>query len=328
MGHVALSSDSEEFLSYLAVERGRSRNTLSAYRRDLATYEACLVARGVASPAVAEPVDIEAFLASLEARGLARSSIARSLAAVRGLHRFCELERGANGDPARHVERPGLGRSLPKALSEAEVEALLKAPAGDEPETIRDRAILELLYATGVRISELAGLCLGDLDPEAGLVRVIGKGSKERIVPVGRVARAAVDVWLSPGGRPLLVAAHGPLRGGPGRAWADQERSVGGLGAGALFVSTRGRPMSRQALWRVVHRHGLAAGLAHKVTPHVLRHSFATHLLDHGADIRVVQELLGHASITTTQVYTAVSAERLRSAYLAAHPRAHATRRH
>jgi len=183
---------------------------------------------------------------------------------------------------------------------------LLAAPVGDEPLAVRDRAILELLYATGARISELAGLSPGDVDDKGGLVRLLGKGSKERVVPVGRFALQALARWVGPNARGKLLAR------------SDRRRSD----AGALFVSSRGRRMSRQAIWRVVNESARRVGLADKVTPHVLRHSFATHLLDHGADIRVVQELLGHASITTTQVYTRVSQDHLRRAYLAAHPRA------
>ncbi len=300
-----LSSDAEEFLSYLAVERGRAPSSLSSYRRDLAAYEEFLAERRLSLGEVTPGV-VEDYLGFLRARRLAPASIARAQAAVRGLHRFCEEERGATGDPARDVEHTRVPKGLPKALSEAEVLLLLAQPVGEDPSARRDRAILELLYASGLRISELAGLSLRDLDREAGLVRAFGKGSKERVVPVGRAALAAIDSWLAPGGRSVLIEGR--------RVTRDD--------LDALFVSTRGRRLSRQAAWVVVHRHAAAAGLEDKVTPHVLRHSFATHLLDHGADIRVVQELLGHASITTTQLYTAVSTERITRAYLAAHPRA------
>ena len=252
------------------------------------------------------PAVVEDYLAFLRASGLAASSRARALVAVRGFHGFCHDERGAPSDPTEDVETPRVPQGVPKALSEAEVEALLGAVTGDDPRAVRDRAMLELLYATGLRISELVGLSLGDVDLRGALVRAFGKGSKERLVPIGRHAVAALGVWLGPGGRPAILAGRTLRR-------SDAE---------ALFVSTRGRRMSRQAAWAVVHEAAGRAGLAEKVTPHVLRHSFATHLLDHGADIRVVQELLGHASITTTQVYTKVSQEHLRRSYLAAHPRA------
>lgn len=254
------------------------------------------------------PKAIEDYLAVLSAAGLAPSSRARALVAIRGLHGFCVDERGFTSDPAVEVERPRVPAGLPKALSEAEVTALLSAVEGDDPKALRDRAILETLYATGARISELSGCDLADLDLETGLVRVLGKGSHERIVPVGRLARQALTAYLSPAGRPQLCAGK------------RQSRSD----AVALFCSSRGRRMSRQAIFDVVRAAAARAGLAGKVSPHVLRHSFATHLLDHGADVRVVQELLGHASITTTQVYTKVSGEHLRRAYLAAHPRARA----
>jgi integrase/recombinase XerD len=301
----ALSADSEEYLSYLAVERGRAANSIISYRRDLAAYERYLAGRHLALGAVT-PAVVDEYLGVLADSGLAAASRARALAAIRGLHAFCLDERGADRDPTAEVEGPRVPEGVPKALSEAEVARLLGAVVGDDPRALRDRAILELLYATGIRISELAGLRLRDLDPAGGLVRVLGKGGKERIVPVGRLALAACATWLGPAGRPRITAGR------------PQPRAA----AEALFISTRGRPMSRQAVWTVVHTSARRVGLADRVTPHVLRHSFATHLLDHGADIRVVQELLGHASITTTQVYTKVSQEHLRRVYLAAHPRA------
>jgi integrase/recombinase XerD len=305
-----LSRDAEEYLSYLAVERGRALSSLDAYRRDLAAYEAFLSARGIGL-AEATPAVLEDYLAFLGACGLASSSRARALAALRGLHRFCQDERGAPSDPSQDVERPQVPAGLPKALSEEEVLALLGAVVGEGPKALRDRAVLELLYATGMRISELVGLKLGDIDLDEGLANVLGKGRRERIVPIGRHAKAALRRWLGPQGRPLLV-----------RASTSAQAAVD-----ALFVSARGRPLSRQAGWVIVESAARRAGLSGKVSPHVLRHSFATHLLDHGADIRVVQELLGHVSIATTQLYTKVSTERLRRAYLAAHPRAGRSRR-
>lgn len=292
-------------MSYLAVERGRAKNSIAAYRRDLTRYEVFLGERKVSLFDVA-PETVERYLADLDRAKLAPSSRARALAAVRGLHRFLNDERGAETDPTADVEAPRVPSGVPKALSEEEVQALLSSPNGDDPMARRDRTILELLYATGMRISELASLSISSIDPEAGLARVVGKGNKERIVPVGSYARRALSEWLGRGGRPELVRTKGARRD-------DME---------ALLLSARGRRMGRQAIWRVVHAHAVRAGLSDKVTPHVLRHSFATHLLDHGADVRVVQELLGHASITTTQVYTKVSQEHLVRAYAAAHPRA------
>jgi integrase/recombinase XerD len=225
---------------------------------------------------------------------------------VRSLHRFCVDEGAATVDPTGDVGAPRVPQGLPKALTEEEVERLLGAVVGEDAVARRDRAILELLYGAGLRISELVGLSLADLDLDAGVLRAFGKGSKERVVPVGRLAKAALGAWLGPGGR----AAMAPER------WARRGD------ADAVFLNQRGGRLSRQGAWGVVRRYGDRVGLGERLTPHVLRHSCATHMLDHGADIRVVQELLGHASIATTQVYTRVSTERLRQVYEEAHPRA------
>ena len=300
-----LSGDAEEFLSYLAVERGRSPRSVSAYRFDLRAYEEFLAGRGVALGDVSRAV-VEDYLAFLQAAGRKPSSVRRALSAVRGLHRFCQDERGAVLDPTEGLRPPRQPQAIPKALSEDEAGRLLSSVPGLDARSRRDRAILELLYATGMRISELAGLRLADLDLERSVCVVFGKGAKERVVPFGRYAEEAVRQWLGREGRALFA----PER------WARR------LDEEALFLSSRGRRMSRQAVWTVVHRAAVRAGLEAKVTPHVLRHSCATHLLEHGADIRVVQELLGHATITTTQVYTKVSNELLRREYERAHPRA------
>ncbi len=292
-------------MSYLAVERGRSKNSIASYRRDLIRYEGFLHARHLALTDVRAEV-VEEYLQTLVRACLAPSSRARALAAVRGLHRFLADERGAPTDPTAEVESPRVPAGIPKALSEEEIRALISSPVGDDAIARRDRAILELLYATGMRISELSSLSCSSIDADTKLCRVFGKGSKERIVPVGSYALRATGEWLADPGRPTLTRSKKLRRD-------DLD---------ALFISTRGRRMGRQAIWRVVHAHAARVGLSSKVTPHVLRHSFATHLLDHGADIRVVQELLGHASITTTQVYTRVSQDRLVRAYAAAHPRA------
>ncbi len=303
-----LSRDAEEFLSYLTVERGRAPASISAYRRDLVAYERFLADRG-ATLLEADVGLIEAYVALLSETRRA-SSTARALAAVRGLHRFCVDERGATVDPTEGVSTPRIPQAIPKALSETEVELLLSAVIGEDPRALRDRAILETLYATGMRISELAGLRLGDLDTGRGLAVAYGKGSKERLVPIGRYAVLALEAWLGSGGR----VAMAPER------WARR------VDAEAVFISTRGRRMSRQAMWQVVRAAATKVKLEDRVSPHVLRHSCATHLLEHGADIRVVQELLGHATITTTQVYTKVSPELLRRVYEHAHPRALVTR--
>lgn len=294
-----------DLLTWLRVERGRSANTLAAYRNDLRAYVAWLDDRGRTIAEVTEP-DLTDYVAHLRDQGRASSSVKRSLVAVRGLHRFLAEEQEGRPDPAADLEMPKVPKGLPKALTEEEVAALLDAVVGDDAIARRDRAILEVLYGTGLRISELVGLSLGDLDLDAGLLRAFGKGAKERIVPVGRFATASLVSWLAPGGRPALEPDRWARRG-------DAE---------AVFLNTRGGRLSRQGAWIVVRRAGEQVGLSGRLSPHVLRHSCATHMLDHGADIRSVQELLGHASISTTQVYTLVSPERLLSVYRAAHPRA------
>ena len=300
-----LPLEMEELLSWLGVEKGRSANTLAAYRRDLSAYSVFLTGRGLTPATVTEPV-VEDYLAFLRAAGRAPASVARALVSVRSLHRFLEEEGQVATNQAGEVQRPKVPSGLPKALSEAEVLALLGAVKGDDPVARRDRAILEVLYGCGLRVSELVGLSLADLDLGSGLMRAFGKGSKERIVPMGRMACETVEAWLGPRGRPRLAPDRWARRG-------DAE---------AVFLNMRGGRLSRQGAWGIVRRYGQAVGLGDRLSPHVLRHSCATHMLDHGADIRVVQELLGHASISTTQVYTKVSAPRLRQIYDAAHPRA------
>ncbi|MCB0963422.1 MAG: tyrosine recombinase XerD [Acidimicrobiales bacterium] len=295
----------EDFLTALRVERGRSPNTLKAYANDLRAYVGWLDERGLTIGAVG-PEDVTAYVGDLAAGERAPSTVKRMLVAVRGLHRFLAEEAPGVADPAAEVELPRAPKGLPKALSEAEVGALLDSVVGDDAVARRDRAILEVLYGTGVRVGELAGLSLADLDLDAGLVRVFGKGAKERIVPLGRHALVALVAWLGPGGRDELEPERWARRG-------DAE---------AVFLNRRGGRLSRQGAWAVVRAAGDRVGLGDRLTPHVLRHSCATHMLDHGADIRTVQELLGHASISTTQVYTMVSAERLRAVYRTAHPRA------
>jgi integrase/recombinase XerD len=306
-----LPLEAEEFLTWLAAERGRSANTLSAYRRDLRAYWSWLrardpVARG--APAgfdAVEEADVAAYVAHLRT-AKSPASVARALVSVRGLHRFLAEEGLTRADPTAHVEPPRVPQSLPKALSEDEVESLLGAVVGDDAVARRDRAILEVLYGTGVRISELVGLSLADVDLDGSLLRVFGKGAKERVVPIGRCAGQALAAWLDPGGRPALAPARWARRG-------DAE---------AVFLNARGGRLTRQGAWGIVRRHAGTVGLAARLTPHVLRHSCATHMLDRGADIRAVQELLGHASISTTQVYTKVTTERLWKVYESAHPRA------
>jgi integrase/recombinase XerD len=301
-----LPLDVEEWLSWLATEKGRAPTTLAAYRRDARRWWGWLADRGHTDLAAVGEADFEAWIADLRAGDLAPATVARAVVAARSLHRFLAGEGRLGADPGAAVDTPRVPAGLPKPLAEGEVAALLAAVPGGDPVARRDRAILEVLYGTGIRISELVGLRLGDVDLESALLRAFGKGSKERVVPVGRHALAALDDWLAPGGRPALVPERWARRGD----------------ADAVFLNRRGGRLTRQGAWLVVKRWGTAAGLADRLTPHVLRHSCATHMLDHGADIRAVQELLGHASVSTTQVYTKVSTERLFAAYREAHPRA------
>jgi len=300
-----LSTEAEEYLSWLAVERGRAALTLAAYRRDLAAYETALAVGG-RRPGQASMTDVEEYVATLRSSAKSASTVARNLSVLRGLHRFLLEEDLAPSDPTADVAgaRPAL--RLPKALSEPDVTALLLAAGGSGPRPRRDRALLEFLYGTGARISEAVGLDLADLAADERLVRLYGKGSKERLVPLGRLAADAMDEWLGPGGRPELVPARWARRG-------DSE---------AVFLNARGGRLTRQGAFGVVRAAAKRAGLSYPVSPHALRHSCATHMLAHGADIRVVQELLGHVSIATTQLYTKVSPEHLRAAYESAHPRA------
>ncbi|MBI4884553.1 MAG: site-specific tyrosine recombinase XerD [Actinobacteria bacterium] len=290
----------------MASERGRSSNTLAAYRRDLAGYSRWLHDEAT-SLALVQRGQLSSFVQSRRAGGAAPASVARQLAAIRMLHRFLAEEGIRLDDPSVDVEGVRVPAGIPHPLTEPEVERLLACVVATDPVSLRDRAVLELLYATGARISELCGLSLADFDYDNRLVRVFGKGSKERVVPYGRAAMATVQQWLT-SGRPHLAPARWARRG-------DEE---------AVFLNTRGARLSRQGAWAVVKKYGDRVGLGEKLSPHVLRHSCATHLLDHGADLRIVQELLGHASISTTQVYTRVSQERLWAVYRQAHPRAEA----
>ncbi|MEX2626300.1 MAG: site-specific tyrosine recombinase XerD [Ilumatobacteraceae bacterium] len=293
------------YIDHLRAERGLAGNTIEAYRRDLARYADYLAEVGIGDPRQAQPDDLEAYVGWLRGRRgeagrvYAESSVARMVVGVRGFHRFLAREGLADEDVSSDVTTPRAARTLPKALSVQAVETLLAAPVGDGPLVGRDRAMLELLYGAGLRISELTGLDIDDVDRVDRLVRVRGKGDKQRIVPYGEPAAAAVDAWLV-GARPAL-AGRVP----------------------ALFLNARGGRLTRQGAWKLLRSHAERVGLGDHVSPHTLRHSFATHLLDGGADVRAVQELLGHASVTTTQIYTLVSRAALRRVYEQAHPRAH-----
>ncbi|MGJ3509273.1 site-specific tyrosine recombinase XerD [Enemella sp. A6] len=298
----------QTFLDHLAVERGLSGNTTEAYRRDLTRYLDHLTRQGITEPAAITAEHVAGFAGYAADLGLADSSIARAVVAVRGLHRFALEEGTCPADPAADVRPPQQRQRLPKALSIAEVGELLATPDTSTITGLRDAALLELLYGTGARISEIVDLDVDDLtrvltdpSPEVGL-RLRGKGDKERVVPLGRYAREAVDAWL--------------VRGRPGLA----ERAA--RFDPALLLNARGGRLSRQSAWAVLQRAAKAAGMDDRVSPHTLRHSYATHLIDGGADVRVVQELLGHASVTTTQIYTLVTIDHLREVYATAHPRA------
>jgi len=297
------AAEVDAFLRHVTIERGLSANTVAAYRRDLAVYTAWLDERGVAdlreitSPMVSEFV---AHLGTRPESPLTASSLARVLSTVRGFHRFLLEEGRVEQDVAHEVRPPKLPSRLPKAITIDQVAALLAATDGEEVANLRDKALLELMYATGARVSEAVGLNVDDVI-DADIVRLTGKGSKQRIVPLGSYARAAVDAYLVRA-RPLL--------------------STKGRATPALFLGMRGARLSRQNAWLIIRAAAERANLPVEISPHTLRHSFATHLLAGGADVRVVQELLGHSSVATTQIYTLVTADTLRDVYTSAHPRA------
>jgi integrase/recombinase XerD len=289
------------FLRHVAVERGLSDNTLAAYRRDLARYTTHLESVGRIEIGDVTTADVAGFLDRIRGEdGAAASSAARMLSSVRGLHRFLAEDGAVPDDVAHEVGPPKLPMRLPKAIPIDDMARLIAATEGEEPVLVRDRALLELLYATGTRVSEAVGLDVDDL-ATGELVRVLGKGGKQRLVPVGSYARTAVDAYLTRV-RPM---------------WA-----VKGTATPALFLGPRGGRLSRQGAWLVIQAAAERAGLSAHVSPHTFRHSFATHLLQGGADVRVVQELLGHSSVATTQLYTLVTADALRDVYTTAHPRA------
>lgn len=286
------------WLNHLAVEKGASENTLSNYRRDVQRYLRWLGESGITDlRAVTRPM-VESYLVYLRGE-LAASSASRALIVARGLHKFALLERELEVDVAHDVAPPAAAKHLPETLTIEQVTALIESTGHDDPVHLRDRALLELLYGTGARISEVLGLVVDDVTGAEGVLRVRGKGDKERLVPLGSHAQAAVDAYLVRV-RPVLSQGKTP----------------------ALFLNTRGNPLSRQSAWAVVQEAAARAGIEEKISPHTLRHSFATHLLQGGADVRTVQELLGHSSVTTTQIYTHVTADNLREVWQTAHPRA------
>lgn len=286
------------FLDYLAVEKGLAKNSLAAYRTDLRHFGHWLDDQKRELDGV-QRIHIVRYFQALRSAGISARSVARALAAIRGLFRFLVAERHLKHDPTENLENPKLWTTLPKSMQPQEVEALLGAPDRTTPEGLRDAAMLELLYATGLRVSELIHVKIEDLVMDAGFLRTIGKGSKERIVPFGDSARDAIIVYMERG-RSELVKHSDPY----------------------LFLSNRGRPMTRQSFWMKIVKYARLAGITTHISPHVLRHSFATHLLENGADLRSVQMMLGHSDISTTQIYTHVSRARLQKMYEQFHPRA------
>ncbi len=289
----------DEYLSTLAVERGYSPRTVEAYAADLNDFLSFLEDQGLKQVSEVSPAHILLYLSQLRRRGLTEETMSRRLSALRGFFSFLVLEHGLSENPLVLIEGPRPRRKLPVVLSMEEVKRLLESPDPASPLGLRDRAMLELTYSSGLRVSELVDLLLYDLNLEVGFVRVRGKGAKERLVPIGDFAREALEIYLKKG-RPKLL--KNPAEG-------------------HVFLNRRGRPLTRQRFWQIIKKYALRAGLSPRITPHVLRHSFATHLLEQGADLRTVQMMLGHASLATTQVYTHVQAETLRRVHAKYHPR-------
>lgn len=289
----------EEFINFLSVERGLAKNTLIAYRRDLNQYLSYLSDHGVSSTQQVKRESVTEYIYNRKQAGLSATSICRNLAAIKMFHRFLVRERRSSEDPTNLVDTPKIWKRVPDVLSQQEVEAILKASGGKSWQRVRDNAILELFYASGMRVSELAAVQLDHINFEVGYVRCIGKGSKERIIPIGKRARDAIQKYYQ----------H--IRG---TSTKSKMTSV-------LFLSRLGKKLSRQSIWKLIKYYAKKANIKRAIKPHTLRHSFATHLLEHGADLRSVQEMLGHSDISTTQIYTHVDKERLRTIHKQFHPR-------
>jgi integrase/recombinase XerD len=290
----------QEFINYISVERGLAKNTLLAYRRDLNLYVNYLKKSGVDNPGVVTREHVSTFLYDLKKKGLTTTSICRALTAVKMFHRFLVRENLFKDDPTSLVETPKTWKRVPEVLSQSEMEMIIQAAFGKTPQMIRDYAILELFYASGMRVTELADLKMGGLNFDAGYIRCIGKGSKERLIPIGKKSREAIALYCKKV-RPKLEAKSS--------------------GTDILFLSRLGKRISRQFLWTLIKAYAKKANIKKNIKPHTLRHTFATHLLEHGADLRSVQEMLGHSDISTTQIYTHVDKERLKSIHKQFHPR-------
>ncbi len=290
----------EEFIHYLAVERGLAQNTLESYGRDLQQFHVYLKNSNLELIRDSSRNIILNYLNTLQAKGRAVSTISRNLAAIKSFYQYLVRQRYLEKDPAANLESPKLEKKLPKILTVGEVEELLKQPNNFMPGGIRDKAMLELLYATGIRVSELISLNSADINLDMGYIKCYGRGSKERVVPLGSIAAKCVQEYITKG-RPKLVRTYDEL---------------------ALFVNHHGNRLTRQGFWKIIKKYAQEANITKDITPHTLRHSFATHLLENGADLRSVQEMLGHADISTTQIYTHVTKNRLKEVYDKAHPRA------
>lgn len=297
-----MEAELKDFTHFLIVEKGLAKNTIVSYERDLKSYMKYVKnVEQLQSFNEVQRIHLVHFLGHLKEQGKSSRTLARHIASIRAFHQFLLRERVTDHDPSVHIETPHLERTLPKVLNLEEVETLLDAPNANDHYGIRDKAMLELLYATGIRVSELIGLQIGDVHTTMGFVRCIGKGNKERIIPIGKTALAALEHYLEKG-RPVFISKKN--------------------NDDALFLNHHGKQLTRQGFWKILKRLACEAGIEKELTPHTLRHSFATHLLENGADIRAVQEMLGHADISTTQIYTHVTKTRLKDVYSQFHPRA------
>ncbi|WP_134683221.1 site-specific tyrosine recombinase XerD [Brevibacillus migulae] len=290
----------DQFIHFLAVEKGLAANTLESYQRDMVAYTTYLRNHGVNEIHDSSRTHIIGYLLSLQEKGRATATLSRNMASIRAFYQFLVRDKHLDKDPSIHLETPKIEKRLPKVLSIEEVERLLEGPALHNPAGIRDKAMLELLYATGIRVSELVSLSIGDVNLEMGFVKCLGKGSKERIIPLGSMANQIVRQYIEAGRPKLLKQSHET----------------------ALFLNHLGKQITRQGFWKIIKRYAEQVNIRTEITPHTLRHSFATHLLENGADLRSVQEMLGHADISTTQIYTHVTRTRIKDVYAKTHPRA------